>query len=123
MSRHPGARELNRFRPSGGHAWSRWCASMATALMVALAFAAMAAGPAIAAGLPMVRKFSPRGTVKGIRQVAVRFSQPMVPLGDPRASVTPFDIDCAPKGSARWIDSFNWSYDFASDLPAGIRCV
>jgi len=92
-------------------------------MAVALMFAAIVVVPAIAAGVPMVTKFSPRGTVKGIRQVTVRFSQPMVPLGDPRASVTPFDIDCAPQGSARWIDSFNWSYDFASDLPAGIRCV
>ncbi len=71
----------------------------------------------------MVKKFSPRGTVKQIRQVTARFSQPMVPLGDPRVAVAPFDIDCLPKGTARWIDSFNWSYDFASDLPAGVRCT
>src|SRR5271155_4773434 len=119
MSRHSGAHELNRFRTSIGYALSRWCA----ALMAASVIAAIAAGPAVASGTRMVTKFSPGGTVKGIRQVTVRFSQPMVPLGDPRASVTPFDIDCAPKGSARWIDSFNWSYDFASDLPAGVRCV
>jgi hypothetical protein len=46
----------------------------------------------------------------------------MVPFGDPRAARSPFDVACAEKGRARWIDSRNWSYDFARDLPAGIRC-
>ena len=70
-----------------------------------------------------VARFSPRGTVKGVRQVTARFSRPMVPLGDPRVKVSPFDIDCPAKGSARWIDSYNWSFDFAQDLPAGLRCT
>src|SRR5208282_3310242 len=33
-----------------------------------------------------------------------------------------FDIDCVEQGSARWVDSFTWSYDFKGDLPAGVRC-
>ena len=97
--------------------------SLRGAIAIALIVAAIADGPAFAAAAAMVTKFSPRGTVKQIRQVTARFSQPMAPLGDPRATVTPFDIDCAAKGFARWIDSFNWSYDFASDLPAGVRCT
>jgi len=43
---------------------------------------------------PQVEMFSPQGTVKGVRQVNVRFSEQMVPLGDPRGLIDPFDIDC-----------------------------
>jgi uncharacterized protein YfaS (alpha-2-macroglobulin family) len=69
-----------------------------------------------------VESFSPQGTVKEVRQVHARFSEPMVPFGDPRAAVMPFEIKCPEKGSARWVDERNWVYDFDRDLPAGIRC-
>jgi uncharacterized protein YfaS (alpha-2-macroglobulin family) len=69
-----------------------------------------------------IEDFSPQGTVKNIRQVRARFSDPMVPLGDPRESVAPFTISCTEKGTARWADSRNWIYDFDRDLPAGVRC-
>ena len=70
-----------------------------------------------------VESFSPHGTVKKVRQVQVRFSEPMVPFGDPQAKVTPFDIECSAKGTERWVDPRNWAYDFDEDLPAGVRCV
>jgi len=66
--------------------------------------------------------FSPQGTVKAVRQVTARFSEAMVPLGDPRVSAAAFVVDCAAPGTARWIDSRTWSYDFKNDLPAGMRC-
>ena len=66
--------------------------------------------------------FSPRGEVKGVRQVTARFAKPMVPFGDPR-EIDPFTIDCAEKGTGRWADPRNWVYDFARDLPAGVRCA
>ncbi|MFO1436315.1 MAG: hypothetical protein U1F34_08210, partial [Gammaproteobacteria bacterium] len=69
-----------------------------------------------------VDTFSPQGTVKGVRQVAVRFTEQMVPFGDPRL-VEPFDIDCPATGKARWADRRNWVYDFDGDLPAGVRCT
>ena len=69
-----------------------------------------------------VEVFSPQGTVKGLRQVSVRFSEQMVPLGDPRGIIEPFDMDCPEKGTGRWADGKNWVYDFEKDLPAGIRC-
>ena len=47
----------------------------------------------------------------------------MVPLGDPRDTTAPFEIDCPARGAGRWIDSRNWSYDFDHDLPAGVRCT
>ncbi len=68
-----------------------------------------------------VEAFSPQGEVKVVRQVAVRFSEPMVAFGDARLP-EPFDIECAETGSARWADQKNWVYDFGGDLPAGVRC-
>jgi hypothetical protein len=67
---------------------------------------------------PQVEFFSPQNTVKNIRQVAVRFSEAMVPFGSPRMESQVFDIDCSEKGSARWADERN----FERDLPAGVRC-
>jgi hypothetical protein len=71
---------------------------------------------------PQVEMFSPQGTVKRVRQVSVRFSEPMVPFGDPRSLIEPFDILCPEKGTSRWADGKNWVFDFERDLPAGIRC-
>ncbi len=65
--------------------------------------------------------FSPQGEVKGVRQVTARFSDQMVPFGDPRLT-EPFDVKCAEKGRGRWADSRNWVYDFEHDLPAGVVC-
>jgi alpha-2-macroglobulin len=73
-------------------------------------------------GFPYVEVFSPQGTVKKVRQVAVRFSEQIVPFGDPRGIVEPFDIDCSERGTGRWADGKNWVYDFEKDLSAGIRC-
>src|SRR3974377_218325 len=72
-------------------------------------------------GPARVESFTPQGRVKQVRQVRVLFSQPMVPLGDPRVSLEPFEIRGPAKGSARWTDSRNWIYDFNEDLPAGIK--
>ena len=69
-----------------------------------------------------VEFFSPQGTVKDVRQVSARFSEPVVPFGDPRALIEPFDVDCPEKGTSRWADGKNWVYDFERDLPAGVRC-
>ena len=98
---------------------------MLRVLLIALVGAALglhAAPPAGAADDPRVASFSPQGTVKQVRQAAVRFSEPMVPLGDPRGTPGPFDVTCAEPGTGRWVDSRQWVYDFARDLPAGIAC-
>jgi hypothetical protein len=76
----------------------------------------------VAAEPARVESFSPQGEVKSVRQVVARFSQPMVPFGDPRL-VEPFDVDCAAPGQARWANARNWVYDFAADLPSGIVCT
>ncbi len=79
--------------------------------------------PILAGGVsaPHVESFSPRGTVKTVRQVAARFSEAMVALGDPRLA-SPFQVDCPEKGVGRWADTRNWVYDFERDLPAGTVC-
>jgi len=69
-----------------------------------------------------VEIFTPQGTVKELRAVQVRFSEQMVPFGDPRGLIEPFDMDCPERGTGRWGDGKNWIYDFERDLPAGIRC-
>lgn len=67
-------------------------------------------------------KFSPTGIAKEVRQVTARFAQPMVPLGDPRASENPFDMICPAEGTSRWVDSRTWAFDFEDTLPGGLEC-
>jgi uncharacterized protein YfaS (alpha-2-macroglobulin family) len=82
---------------------------------------AVLASPAPAAERAAVELFTPQGFVKQVRQVAVRFTAPMIPLGDLRGR-EPFDVSCPAKGVGRWVDDRNWAYDFDADLPAGLRC-
>ena len=75
---------------------------------------------------PQVEVFTPQGETKDVRQVAARFSEPMVEFGDPRLA-DPFTWKCegdaqALKGKGRWADARNWVFDFDADLPAGQRC-
>lgn len=77
--------------------------------------------PIYAEDIAYIDSFSPQWTVKSVRQVSVRFSEQMVPLGDPRL-VEPFEINCQEKGRGRWADGRNWIYDFHRDIPAGIIC-
>ena len=55
--------------------------------------------------------------------MSARFSEPMVPLGDPRSTIDPLDVACPESGTARWVDSRTWVYDFTRDLPGGMRCT
>lgn len=71
---------------------------------------------------PAVQFFSPQGTVKNIRQVSARFSEAMVPFGDPGNKVEPFEVRCSEKGASRWMDPKNWIFDFDRDLPGGVKC-
>ncbi|MGH7288335.1 MAG: alpha-2-macroglobulin, partial [Myxococcota bacterium] len=88
-------------------------------LLLLLGLLLIGAGPG---SPPRVESFSPEGLAKAVRQVAVRFSQPMVAFGDPRPRTELFRIDCPEPGLARWVDERSWVYDFARDLPAGVRC-
>ena len=74
---------------------------------------------------------SPEGSVKNIKQISVRFSTDMTPLGDPRDTINPFIPVCkdmkgvninVPESQSRWADSKNWSFDYAKPLTSGVRC-
>ncbi|MGA3281390.1 MAG: MG2 domain-containing protein [Smithella sp.] len=69
-----------------------------------------------------IEMFSPQGVVKDVRQVSVRFSDQMIPFGDPRSLSDPFEINCSEKSTSRWADGKNWIVDFDKDIPAGIKC-
>ncbi len=97
--------------------------TVARAISMALVCLLVASRGDAAGGAASIMQFSPHGTVKRVRQVVARFSEPMVPLGDPRGAPAPFDIGCPERGSSRWLDSRTWAYDFDRDLPAGIRCT
>ncbi|WP_443018949.1 alpha-2-macroglobulin family protein [Sphingomonas sp.] len=56
-----------------------------------------------------------------IERFTLRFSAPMVPLGDPRAAA-PAKVTCPVGGEGRWVDPSTWVYDFATGLPGGASC-
>ncbi|WP_374358990.1 MG2 domain-containing protein [Pseudoduganella danionis] len=85
------------------------------------AIAALCSLPLAVLAESSITRFSPVGTVKQVRQVKVRFSAQMVPLGDLRLE-DPFSIDCGVPGKGRWVDGRNWVYDFERDLPAAESC-
>ncbi|MGH7962197.1 MAG: alpha-2-macroglobulin family protein, partial [Candidatus Binatia bacterium] len=92
-------------------------------VLLLLVFLSPALGLTAEPTTPHVAQFTPQGTVKGVRQVSARFSEPMIPLGDPRTVVDPFEITCPEPGTSRWVDSHNWVYDFTRDLPGGLCCT
>lgn len=90
--------------------------------IVGLAGLLCMAGIAAAASVVSV---SPQGEVAAVRQVVVRFSEAVVPLGDLRQG-EPATLACtgaATAGNARWIDHRTWAHDFAEALPPGVRCT
>ena len=56
-----------------------------------------------------------------IERFTARFSEAMVPLGDPRAA-GPFDVQCPVGGEGRWADQQTFVYEFANPLPGGTTC-
>lgn len=87
-------------------------------------FAAAAALTASLVHAATITAASPQGEVAQVRQVAVRFSEAVVPLGDLRQG-DPMVLSCqgaAPAGSGRWANERQWLYDFAEALPPGVQC-
>ena len=56
-----------------------------------------------------------------INRFTLRFSEAMVPLGDPRAPA-PATHDCPVPGKGRWVDPQTWVLEFDSAIPAGNAC-
>lgn len=72
-----------------------------------------------------VASVTPQGEVPEVRQVVVRFSESVVPFGEPRLP-DPMSVQCqggAPAGSGRWSSGREWLFDFRETLGPGVRCV
>ncbi|MDB5682059.1 MAG: alpha-2-macroglobulin, partial [Sphingomonas bacterium] len=93
-------------------------------LAVRVALLALALAPIAAFGdnSPHVVVATPGVGDGAIERFTVRFDQPMVALGDPRAP-TPFDITCPVTGTGRWADQQTFVYEFATPLPGGTKCT
>ncbi len=89
-----------------------------------LAVLAMVVAPVAAFGgdSPHVTLATPNIADGSITRFTVRFSDAIVPLGDPRAA-SPLKIDCAISGSGRWADPQTYVWDFAQPLPGGTACT
>ncbi len=92
----------------------------------AMASAALMAIPLVAIGnsAPQVVLASPgsAGSNGGaIERFTMRFSETMVPLGDPRA-VSPAKLTCPIGANGRWVDTQTFVYDFERALPGGLTC-
>ncbi|MEN9865531.1 MAG: hypothetical protein RL748_1121, partial [Pseudomonadota bacterium] len=80
--------------------------------------------PASPATPATLTEFGPSGMQRDVRQVRMRFSQPMVALGDssaPAAALVQCDgIKQQPRG--RWVDTTRWVAEFENALPDGVIC-
>lgn len=89
----------------------------------AVALLALALAPVAAWGdaSPQVTLATPGMGDGAIERYTLRFSQPMVPLGDPRAPA-PVTVKCAVDGQGRWVDQQTYVHEFATPLPGGTTC-
>ena len=71
---------------------------------------------------PHVTLATPGISDGAITRFTVRFSDAIVPLGDPRAA-SPLKVQCAVPGEGRWTDPQTFVWDFAQPLPGGTRCT
>lgn len=73
-----------------------------------------------------VSSLSPQGEVTQVRQVVAKFDGAAVNFGDVRAPA-PLTVSCsdakAAQGNGRWLSAKEWVFQFADDLPAGVRCT
>lgn len=93
------------------HLGLRWAA-----LLLALAPVAASSDTS-----PQVTMATPGIAGGAVERFTVRFSEPMVPLGDPRAA-GPFAVTCPVGGTGRWIDQTTYVHEFDRPLPGGIAC-
>src|SRR6476620_3580549 len=90
--------------------------------LLALIAAPLGATLAMGDNSPQVEMATPGIGDGAIERFTVRFNQPMVPLGDPRAA-GPFKVECPIRGEGRWIDQQTFVHEFANPLPGGVTCT
>ena len=84
---------------------------------------ALAGGAATGDSVPEIVAATPGSTGSGaIGRFTARFSEAMVPLGDPRAA-SPFSVTCPVGGAGRWVDQQTFVWDFTTPLPGGLTCT
>ena len=95
-------------------------------IVPAVIILALSATAALQAQALQILSLSPQGEVARVRQVVVKFDEAAVNFGDPRAPA-PMALRCsdaqAAKGSGRWTGNREWVFEFARDLPPGVRCT
>jgi hypothetical protein len=83
-------------------------------------------GAAFGAQALSITSLTPQGEVAQVRQVVAKFDASAVNFGDPKAPA-PFSLSCsdaqATAGNGRWISDREWAFQFAQDLPPGVRCT
>jgi uncharacterized protein YfaS (alpha-2-macroglobulin family) len=71
---------------------------------------------------PQVTLATPGNSGAGaIVRYTLRFSEAMVPLGDPRAKA-PAKLTCGVKANGRWADNQTFVFEFDRPLPGGLSC-
>ncbi|MES2441627.1 MAG: MG2 domain-containing protein [Pseudomonadota bacterium] len=90
--------------------------------ILALALTPIGAIAAFGDNSPQVEMATPGIGDGAIERFTVRFTQPMVALGDPRAA-SPFDVKCPVEGQGRWVDQTTFVHEFTSPLPGGVTCT
>lgn len=95
---------------------------LARAAILALALTPLGAVVAFGNNSPQVEMATPGIGDGAIERFTVRFTQPMVALGDPRAA-SPFDVKCPIDGEGRWVDQTTFVHEFKSPLPGGVTCT
>ncbi|MEZ0242699.1 MAG: MG2 domain-containing protein, partial [Sphingomonas sp.] len=89
--------------------------------ILALALSPIGAIAAFGDNSPQVEMATPGIGDGAIERFTVRFTEAMVPLGDPRAE-GPFKVECPVAGEGRWVDQSTYVWEFASPLPGGVTC-
>ena len=94
---------------------------MRLAARLGVLIAAMLPVAALGDASPRVVLATPGMAGGAVERFTLRFSQPMVPLGDPRVAA-PADISCPVGGEGRWTDPQTFVHEFAAPLPGGASC-
>ena len=96
--------------------WLRWIVLASLALPIA------ASGTAGAPQVVLATPGSAGSNGGAIERFTLRFSESMVPLGDPRAT-PPATIKCPTGATGRWVDAQTFVFDFEKALPGGLTCT
>lgn len=91
-------------------------------LMVALALTPVAAVGDIAPQVTLAVPGSGDPRSGTIERFTLRFSEAMVPLGDPRAT-PPAKLECPVAATGRWVDAQTFMFEFERALPGGLSCT